>query len=286
METPSIQGVEHRRLEARGVDFHVAEAGDGETIVCLHGWPQNFYEWRDLLADPPMGRRIVAPDLPGFGWSGAAPHRMSIDDITSDLQVLFDELELERVLLVGHDWGGWLGYELVLREPERYRGFLAMNIPHFWNGPRDAFPHALPMLGYQPPVVAFGVPLHRYTGFVRWALRAGTAEGGGFSEDELEVFAAPFRTKVGARAARDIYRSLWRELPALVREPELRRLEVPTQILFGTEDKGIRPSLSDPARVPADDLRVRWVTGVGHFIVDERPRLVREYLLALDQRTS
>ena len=46
----------------------------------LHGWPQHHYAYRDLLADPPPGVRIIAPDLPGYGWSGPAPHRWAKQD--------------------------------------------------------------------------------------------------------------------------------------------------------------------------------------------------------------
>jgi pimeloyl-ACP methyl ester carboxylesterase len=70
-EPPPIAGVRRSFVEANGVRFHVTEAGppDGRPVLALHGWPQHHWEWRDLLADPPPGLRIVAPDLPGYGWS-------------------------------------------------------------------------------------------------------------------------------------------------------------------------------------------------------------------------
>ena len=61
-------------------------------------------------------------------------------------------------MLVGHDWGGWIGYLLALREPERFSGYLALNIAHPWNSPRTLGPHAWRMALYQPLMAFFGEP--------------------------------------------------------------------------------------------------------------------------------
>src|SRR5260221_7407579 len=113
-DPPPIDGVHRSYVSARGVRFHVTESGTGMPVVVLHGWPEHHYCYRDLLADPPEGLRIIAPDLPGYGWSGAAPHRWGKQDVADDLLALLDALGLERVLLVGHDWGAFIGYLLVL----------------------------------------------------------------------------------------------------------------------------------------------------------------------------
>jgi len=117
-------------VEAAGVRFHVTESGpeNGRPVVALHGWPQHHWVYRDLLADPPEGLRIIAPDLPGYGWSGPAPHKWTKEDVASDALALIDALGLDRVLLVGHDWGGFVGYLMVLGAPERFDGYLVLNM--------------------------------------------------------------------------------------------------------------------------------------------------------------
>ena len=139
-EPPPIAGVRRSFVEANGVRFHVTEAGpaDGRPVLALHGWPQHHWEYRDLLADPPPGLRIIAPDLPGYGWSGPALHKWAKEDVATDVLALLDALGLDRVLLVAHDWGAYVGYRMVLRAPERFDGYLAMNMAHPWVTPARA----------------------------------------------------------------------------------------------------------------------------------------------------
>ncbi|MEU6560296.1 alpha/beta fold hydrolase [Nocardia nova] len=286
---PEIPGVRRSFVEARGVRFHVTEAGpaDGRPVVLLHGWPQHHYTYRHLLADPPAGLRLIVPDLPGYGWSGPPPHRWAKEDVASDLLALLDELGLGRVLLAGHDWGGFVGFLMVLREPDRFDGYLPLNIAHPWITTRTFAPHAWRFLMYQPLVAAFGVPLQRRTPFVDQLLRMGVADPATFTPEITHVYSDRFREPIPARAATDTYRTFWlKELPAAGRHPERRRATIPIRALFGTGDAAIHRSLAAAETARADDYTIEYVGGCGHFIPEERPDLVRSHLLDVVAETA
>lgn len=281
-EPPPIPGVRRSFVEARGVRFHVTEAGDpdGRPVLALHGWPEHHHLWRDLLADPPAGLRIIAPDLPGYGWSGPAPHRWAKQDVADDVLALMDVMGLERVLLVGHDWGGWIGHLLVLGHEERFSAYLALNIPHQWNGPRQALPTFWRLAMYQPWIAMFGMPLHRHGIITRLTFRLGATKGS--LDREAHWYIDRFRDPVCARAATDTYRTfLLREIPRAARNPERRRATIPIRTLFGVDDKAVARILVAAEHALADDYAVEYVEGCSHFIVDERPDLVRDRLVAL-----
>lgn len=275
---PGLQDVRRTFVDARGVRFHVTEAGDpgGVPILLLHGWPEHHLMWRHLLAGPPAGLRLIAPDLPGYGWSGPPPHRWGKEDVASDVLALLDALGLggdTRVGLVGHDWGGWIAHLMVLREPQRFSRYLALNIAHPWTPFRDGI-RSLWRFAYQVPVCLFGVFLHRRTPLVRIAIRLGLHDRDAMSPAEVAIFADRFRDPACARAARDTYRTfLTRELLTR-RARETRRSPVPTLCLFGMGDAAVSPRLASPATALADDYRFEPVEDCGHFIVDERPELV------------
>jgi len=283
-EPPPIPGVRRSFVQARGVRFHVTEAGAGAPVVVLHGWPQHHYTYRDLLRDPPEGLRIIAPDLPGYGWSGPPPHRWAKEDVASDVLALLDALGLHRVQLVGHDWGGYVSFLMVLRAPERFGAYLALNIAHPWQTPRTMLPHLWRFAAYQPLIAALGVPLHRYTPFIeRVVMRAGVTVP--IDRADKRWFGDRFRDPVCARTARDTYRTfLLREAPAAVRNPEQRRATVPIRVLFGVDDAAIHRELAAAETALADDYELELVEDCGHFIVDERPDLVRARLIALADR--
>ena len=278
-QPPPIGEVRRSFVTARGVRFHVTEAGppDGRPVLALHGWPQHHWVYRDLLADPPPGMRIIAPDLPGYGWSGPSPHRWAKEDVVSDLIALLDALGLDRVLLVGHDWGGFLGHLLVLRVPERIEGYLALNIAHPWVPPKVMARHAWRFLLYQPLIAAAGVRVQTRTRFLDRVY----AKASEIDPQTARVYTDRFRDPVVARTARDTYRTfLVREIPRMTRSGERRRATVPIRVLFGKNDTAIAPALAAVETARADDYTLETVDA-GHFIADERPELVRAKLIAL-----
>ncbi|KUI20178.1 alpha/beta hydrolase [Mycobacterium sp. GA-1285] len=280
---PPIEGARRSHVTARGVRFHVTEAGpgDGRPVVALHGWPQHHWVYRDLLGDPPAGLRIIAPDLPGYGWSGPAPHRWEKDDVAADVLALLDALGLDQVLLTGHDWGAYVGYRMVLTAPERIDGFLAMNMAHPWITPRVVAPQ-LWRFWYQVPLATFGVPVQRYTDFVARVFRVASR----MDSETARVYADRFKDPTVARAGRDTYRSfVLRELPAAARGPKPPRATVPIRCLFGLGDTAVHPSLAAEETADADDYRLQTVDA-SHFIIDERPDLVRAALIALASETA
>lgn len=283
LEPPPIPGVRRSFVHARGVRFHVTEAGSGAPVLLLHGWPQHHYAYRHLLADPPPGLRIIAPDLPGYGWSGPPPHRWGKEDVASDVLSLINALGLDRVLLVGHDWGGWIGHLLVLRAPERFDAFVPLNIAHPWQTPQTLLPHLWRFLAYQPPIAAAGMPLHRHTSFVeRVILGTGVSGHPEFGPEVIRAYAERFRDPVCARAATDTYRTFWlRELPRQARHPERRRAIVPIRAIFGVDDFAIHHELAAAETANADDYTLEYVAGCGHFIAEERPDLVRARIVEL-----
>ena len=280
MDWPHVDGVTHRFVDAGGLRMHVAEAGpeDGEVVVLLHGWPQHWYEWRHvvpLLADR---YRLVMPDLRGLGWTDAPKRGYLKEQLAEDVVALLDAMGLERVKLVGHDWGGYAGFLLCLNHPERVERYLALNIIHPWPRPSARGLRNAWRLVYQLPLVlpVIGPRVTRYTGYVGLCLRR--SKSGVFSEEEIEAFEAPLRDPAHAAATAKYYRTFQaREMPALARgRYRSKRLSVPALLLFGTNDFAITTDILEGFERYADDMRLELVEGVGHFIADQRPELVAE----------
>jgi pimeloyl-ACP methyl ester carboxylesterase len=278
-EPPAVAGISHRWVEARGLRFHVAEAGEGDdVVVCLHGWPQHWYEWRQLLpALAAEGKRALAIDLRGFGWSDAPAVGYEKENLATDVLAVLDALELKQVDLVGHDWGGWIGFLLCLRAPERFRRYLALNILTPWIDLRRAAPQIW-RFWYQWLILSpgLGYRLHTSGQFVPKVLVGGSVVKSAWDEETLGAFADNLAEPARARACVQMYRvfNLREQLPILRGRYAQTRLTVPTRLVFGTGDAALRPELLAGYQHHADDMEVELVEGCGHFIADEMPELV------------
>lgn len=270
-----------------GVRLHVAEAGppDGEPVLALHGWPQHWWMWRALMpALAADGLRVICPDARGAGWSSVAPDRdYRKQRMVEDLGALLDSLELPSVSVIGHDWGGWVGFLLARRVPERVRRLMACSIVAPWRGSRFVSPGDL-RFAYQPLLAAprLGPALLRRPGFVEELIRRGSAAPSAWADSELAAYADVIRRPEVALVSSLYYRDFLarevRDLPRL--SGPAAALPMPVLQVLGTRD--LVTSRLASGRGPDPTWAVTLVPGCGHFLFDEEPvlavRMARSFL--------
>ena len=86
---PNVPGVAHHYVEVDGVRLHYAEAGSGDPLVLLHGWPQHWWMWRHVVPLLAPHARLVMIDLRGFGWSDA-PAAYELYDRREALKIVLE----------------------------------------------------------------------------------------------------------------------------------------------------------------------------------------------------
>lgn len=292
METPSgapmphLDGVSHRDVGAAGIRFHVAEAGAGDPILLLHGWPQHWWTWRKLIPLLASDHRVICPDLRGFGWSDVPPAGYEKQALADDVVAILDALELESVNLIAHDWGAWVGYLVALGHPQRIRRYVPLNMPTPWPDP----PSVGGLLGiwriwYMGAISTPGLGggLIRHTDFVRRVITAGAVHPDAWEEADIESFCAVLREPARADASVQLYRTfLLREVrPFLAGANRGRRLTMPTLGLHGAHDLAMDPTRLGDWRTWADEMEIELRDDSGHFIAEELPDLVAARARAL-----
>ena len=115
---------------AAGFRMHYVDEGAGDVLLCLHGEPTWGYLFRHLIADLSATHRVIAPDHMGFGKSETPAERTFwLQDHIGNLEALVTELDLSRITLVAHDFGGPVGMGLLARRPELISRVISVNGP-------------------------------------------------------------------------------------------------------------------------------------------------------------
>ena len=120
--------------EINGINYHVYDEGDSDhCVLMLHGMPDTSSIWKDQ-ADALLkaGYRVVAPDMLGFGKTDKPQDktRYEAEYVVADILVLIDQLGANVLDIVGHDWGEFVAWELVLTRPELFRRHVALSVSH------------------------------------------------------------------------------------------------------------------------------------------------------------
>ena len=303
--------VKHRSVETNGIRMHVAEAGAGFPVVLLHGWPELWYSWRHQLgALAAAGFRAIAPDMRGYGETDApadpAQYRTAV--ISGDIVGLLDALELERAVIVGHDWGGYHLWQFGLRHPERCAKLVGLNTPYAPPGPvpptqalRERFgENGYYMLWHQVPgrseaeleadlrgnlAKIFKGADHAADlwtmatlgGEGRSLLASVSTDGCFLTEEELDVYVRAFQ-RTGTRGSFNWYRALdlnWEDARRIA-DPTIR---VPSLMITAENDPILRPALAEPMPRWIPDLRTELIRRCSHWTQQERPDEVNRLLL-------
>ena len=124
--------VEHRYAENEGVRIHYAAIGEGPLIVMLHGFPDFWYTWRYQMAALSENYRVAAPDLRGYNLSDK-PEGMEnygMRALLGDVRAVIRSEGYGSAVVVGHDWGGAIAWQLATRMPEVVERLVILNLPH------------------------------------------------------------------------------------------------------------------------------------------------------------
>jgi haloalkane dehalogenase len=183
-------------IDVHDSTIHYEETGSGTPIVFLHGNPASSHIWRNVL--PYVGNaRLLTPDLIGMGRSGKPDIAYKFADHARYLDAWFDALELDQVVLVGHDWGGALAFDRASRHPDRVTGiafFESIVKPMGWDEVSPQARARSELIRTEGPGEDLVLEQNL---FVRQAFTGGVLTP--VSADDLNTYLAPFPTPESRR---------------------------------------------------------------------------------------
>jgi pimeloyl-ACP methyl ester carboxylesterase len=143
-DIPNISLTSHHRIEADGVQVFYREAGpsDAPVVLLLHGFPTSSFQYRELIPRLADRYRVIAPDLPGFGFTEVPAERgykYTFDALAKTIFAFTQALKLTRYALYVFDYGAPTGFRLALMAPERVTAIVSQNGNAYEEGLGDAW---------------------------------------------------------------------------------------------------------------------------------------------------
>ena len=273
------QAAQHR-LEIDGREVNYCELGEGPAILFVHGLGASWQSWLEQLPEFAASHRVVAMDLPGFGYSESPSEDISIEYYARWTAQFMDVLGIESAAVVGNSMGGFVSAELAIKVPARVQRLVFVSAAIFWQNRRRAQP-LVQLARMSDAVVARALVRATDDIATRRRLRYAALATAGFRYPQY----------VSDELAHEMVRSARRTdgfLPALEAlagydlEKELPKISCPTLIVWGANDQLV--SVKDAERledlIPASRREVFERTG--HVAMLERPerfnRLLEEFL--------
>ncbi|UKB81145.1 alpha/beta fold hydrolase [Chryseobacterium sp. MEBOG07] len=124
--------IHYRNIKVNDLNLFYREAGpvDAPTILLLHGYPTSSHMFRNLIPILSKKYHVIAPDLPGFGYSDAPDHTQfsyTFDNLAETVQTFVDKLEMKRFAVYIFDYGAPVGLRLAMNNPEKITGIVSQN---------------------------------------------------------------------------------------------------------------------------------------------------------------
>ena len=264
--------VEHRYADSDGVRIHYALAGEGPLVVMVHGFPDYWYSWRHQMDALKDRFRVAAIDQRGYNLSdqpkGVESYAMPL--LAGDVAAVIAAEGAEKAIVVGHDWGGAVAWNLAMARPGLVDLLIILNLPH---------PNGLAReLANNPAQQANSQYARNFQ--KPDAHRALTAEGlaGWVADEETRARYVEAFERSDFEAMLHYYKANYPRADAGdagLAPPSPPKVQMPVLMFHGLDDQALLPAaLNGTWNWLERDLTLVTVPGAGHFVQQDAADLV------------
>ncbi len=272
--------ITHHTVTVNDVRLHYVLAGRGEPVVLLHGWPQTWYEWRQIVPALAAKYSVIAPDMRGLGDSAKPATGYDKRTVADDIYKLVRHLGFERIFLIGHDWGGPVAYAYASAHPDDVRRLVILDVAIPAAGleqiPQASRRGGLWHISFHgvrdlPEALIAGRERTYLTWFYRTAYNPDA-----ISEQAIDEYVRCYSAPGGLRAGFEYYRAIFDDIDHN-KENAKRKLKMPVLALGGANGFGALTLHS--MKSLAENVRGAVIERCGHWIPEERPDYLIDQLL-------
>jgi len=275
--------------KVNGTTLHYVRGGTGPAVILLHGFPEDWYEFHQVIPRLAKKFTVVAVDLRGMGGSEATPGGYDAANMAEDIRQLAAQLHLERVYVVGHDLGGMVAYAFARRYPDTTRGAMILDVPLAGLGPWDeiqTLPQVWHIRFHQTPELPEKLVAGRQAIYFRYFL-----SGPNFSDADIAHYAESYASVEKLHSIFEFYRAFPED--AKFNAALRTRTNVPLLLAAG-EKSPFNPYIPGTAQALREhgcsNVKTEVIKDSVHYVADEQPgtvaQLVEQYATEASARTA
>jgi pimeloyl-ACP methyl ester carboxylesterase len=267
--------VTHGYADSNGVKIHYATIGSGPLVVMIHGFPDYWYTWRHQMEGLADRFQVAAIDQRGYNLSDkpAGVENYDMRLLVGDVVAVIHALGRQKAIVVGHDWGGMVAWQLAMNVPDVVERLIILNLPHPRGLSRE--------LAHNPEQQQNSAYARRFQ--AEGAEQALSAEGlAAWVQDpaaKAKYVEAFRRSDFGAML--NYYKRNYPKEPYVEDTSPVKTVKCPVLMVHGLKDTALlAPALNGTWEWVEQDLTITTVPGAGHFVQADAPELVTRTMRA------
>lgn len=259
----------------KSVKLHTVLEGSGEPVILLHGFPDFWYGWKNIIKGLKEEYSLIVPDTRGINLSAKpeGEEHYTLDILIEDIKILSEKLNLGVFTLVGHDWGGAIAWAFAYKYPKLIKKLIILNAPH-------------PKLFRKK--IEGNAKQRRSSGYIFQLLKPGGEQG--LLKNEMmglkaSVFGTSRRKDAYSEEDKQKYIEAWSQPDAILCGVNYYRanrnvedyagvIKVPTLVIHGMKDNFVRPTVLDGLSEYVEDLTIVKAEMSSHWVMHDEPETV------------
>ena len=267
--------VTHGYANSNGVKIHYASLGTGPLVVMIHGFPDYWYSWRKQMEGLADKFQVVAIDQRGYNLSDkpAGVESYDVRLLVGDVIAVIKHLGQQKAIVVGHDWGGVVAWQLAINVPDVVDKLIILNLPHPRGLSRE--------LAHNPEQQKNSAYARNFQ--QEGAEKMLTAEGlaGWVKDPEAKPKYVEAFKKSDFGAMLNYYKRNYPREPYTEDTSPVKKVQAPVLMIHGLKDTALlAPALNNNWDYVEKDLTLTTVPTAGHFVQADEPDFVTKTMRA------
>jgi len=266
---------EEKYIETNGIKLHTIIIGQGKPLVLLHGFPDFWYGWKNVIPELMKDYKLIIPDTRGYNLSDKplGVENYTIDILIEDIKGLIEELGFNSVYLAGHDWGGAISWIFTEKYPNLVNKLAILNAPHMkifqekLRNDKEQQKASYYIFEFLKPNGEQFVIKDDYK-WLKWAVFSGSANKKDFTESDKQKYIEAWSKPNAILSGVNYYRASisFKDFSGIIK--------VPTLVIHGMKDVAVLPGVLDGLSNYVKDLKIIRAEKSSHWVIHEEPELI------------